>query len=206
MNDIQGEGYGPDDESGGTQTRTTSGGGGTETTVIATTDGPDRRNWGLLLAVGIVAIIFGILVLANIWGSVHLVAILAGLYLVFAGIMQLATMGGARRQRGRIFSGALALVLGLMLILWPEASVKTVAVIVGVAFLAWGVAWTLAALVDRGEGSGVAAAFGVVLAIIGIVVIAWPGPTIAVLMVFVGANALVFGISAIAQALALRKA
>jgi len=42
--------------------------------------------------------------------------------------------------------------------------------------------------------------------LIGIVVIAWPGPTVAILMVLVGLNALVFGISAVVQALSLRKA
>jgi uncharacterized membrane protein HdeD (DUF308 family) len=92
-----------------------------------------------------------------------------------------------------------------VLILWPEASVTTVAVLVGIAFLAWGVVMALAALVDHREGSGVAAAFGAFLAIIGVIVIVWPGPTIAILMVLVGLNALVFGISAIVQALALRK-
>jgi uncharacterized membrane protein HdeD (DUF308 family) len=196
--DRQGE------ETGGTQTA--GGGGVTDTVVVVASGGPDRRSWGLLLAVGIVAIIFGILVLANIWGSVRLVAILAGLFLVFAGIAQLASLGGARRRGGRILSGVIALILGLALILWPEASVKTVAVIVGLAFLVWGIAMVVAALMDRGESWGVAAGFGGLLAIIGIIVMAWPGPTIAILMVLVGFSALLFGISAVAQALALRRA
>ena len=204
MNEMQGGGYDRDDDPGRTQT--TGGGGVTDTIVVTTTRGPDRRNWGLLLAVGIVSIVFGIIVLANIWGSVRLVAVLAGLFLLFAGVVQLATMSGARSKGGRIVSGLLAVILGVMLIVWPESSVKTVAVIVGIAFLVWGLAMALAALMDRGEGSGVAAAFGAILAIIGIIVIAWPGPTIAILMVLVGVNALVFGISAVAQALALRKA
>ena len=204
MNELQGGGHDRGDEPGRTQT--TGGGGVTDTIVVTTTRGRDRRNWGLLLAVGIVSIVFGIIVLANIWGSVRLVAVLAGLFLLFAGVVQLATMSGARGKGGRIFSGLLAVILGVMLIVWPESSVKTVAVIVGIAFLVWGLAMALAALMDRGEGSGVAAAFGAILAIIGIIVIAWPGPTIAILMVLVGVNALVFGVSAVAQALALRKA
>ena len=174
--------------------------------MVTETSSPDRRSWGLLLAVGIVAIIFGIIVLANIWGSVRLVAILAGLFLIFAGIVQLATMSGARRRGGRIVSGVLAIIFGVALIAWPEASVKTVAVIVGIAFLVWGVAVALAAFADRREGWGVAAGFGAFLALIGIVFMVWPGPTIAILMVLVGLSALIFGISAVAQALALRKA
>ena len=64
----------------------------------------------------------------------------------------------------------------------------------------------IAAFVDRSQGWGVAAGFGVLLAIVGIIVVAWPGPTIAILMVLVGLDAILFGISMIAQGLALRRA
>jgi hypothetical protein len=160
--------------------------------------------WGLVLAVGIVAVVFGILVLANIWGSVHLVAIFAGLFLLFAGILQFFVGGGGKT--GRIVAGAIAIIAGIALIAWPEASVKTVAVIVGLAFLIWGVSVAIAAIAARGEGYGVVVGFGVVLAIVGLVFIIWPGPTVTLLMILVGLSALLFGISAIVQAFALRRA
>ena len=176
--------------------------------VVVVSDGSDlaRKNWGVLLAVGIVAVVFGIIVLANIWSSVRLVAILAGLFLIFAGVMQFVGARGHRRKGGRIVSGIIALVAGIVLVFWPDASVKTVAVIVGVAFLVWGIAWALAALIDRGEGWGVALGFSILLAIVGIVFMVWPGPTIALLMILVGLSAILFGVASIAQALALRKA
>lgn len=175
--------------------------------VVVVTGGgkPEGRSWGALLAIGIVAVVFGIVVLANIWASVRLVAIFAGLFLLFAGVMQFVGAAGARRRAGRIAAGVVAVVAGIVLIAWPEASVKTVAVIVGLSFLIWGVVWALAAIIDRGEGWGVAFVFSLVLAVIGIVVIAWPGPTIAILMVLVGLNAILFGAASIAQALAIRK-
>src|SRR5512137_2026629 len=97
-------------------------------TVVVVTDDGDmiRRNWGVLLAIGIVAVVFGIVVLANIWGSVRLVAILAGLFLIFAGVMQFVSVRGRRRKTGRIVSGVIALVAGIVLVAWPDASVKTV--------------------------------------------------------------------------------
>ena len=122
--------------------------------------------WGLVLAVGIVAVVFGILVLANIWGSVHLVAIFAGLFLLFAGILQFFIGGGGKT--GRIVAGVIAIVAGIALIAWPEASVKTVAVIVGLAFLIWGVSVAIAAIAARGEGYGVVVGFGFVLAVVGL--------------------------------------
>ena len=56
------------------------------------------------------------------------------------------------------------------------------------------------------RASGVVAGFGFILAIVGLVFIIWPGPTVTLLMILVGLSALIFGISAIAQALALRRA
>jgi uncharacterized membrane protein HdeD (DUF308 family) len=199
MSDPQGGGYGPRDEQGPRPEVVT-------TTVVVTDAGADSRGrWGIPFAMGIVAVIFGIVVLFNIWGSLRLVAILAGLFLIFAGIMQLVTAGRAQRRGGRLAAGIITLILGLVLVFWPESSLKTVAVLVGLAFLIWGVAMAVAALMGRGEGWGVVAGFGAVLAIIGIVIMAWPGPTIAILMALVGLTAIVFGISAMAQGLALRR-
>ena len=174
--------------------------------VVVVTSGTDvaHRFWGVLVALGIVALVFGIIVLANIWASIHLVAIFAGLFLLFAGIMQFFAGGGARG--GRIVAGILAIVAGVALIAWPDASVRTVAVIVGLSFLIWGVVVAVAAISARTEGYGVVAGFGAVLAIIGVVFIAWPGPTVTLLMILVGVSAVLFGISSILQGLALRKA
>jgi uncharacterized membrane protein HdeD (DUF308 family) len=175
--------------------------------VVVVGDGRElaRRLWGLLVALGVVALVFGIVVIANIWASVHLVAIFAGLFLLFAGVMQLVSRSTGRSRAGRIFAGILAIVAGIVLIAWPGASVKTVAVVIGVSFLIWGVAVAIAALMDRGEGSGVIASFGVLLAVVGVIFIVWPGPTVTILMVLVGASAILFGISCIAQGLALRR-
>jgi uncharacterized membrane protein HdeD (DUF308 family) len=174
-------------------------------TVVVVTSGQDvvHRYWGILVALGIVALVFGIIVLANIWASIHLVAIFAGLFLLFAGIMQFFAGSGARG--GRAVAGILAIVAGILLIVWPDASVKTVAVIVGLAFLIWGIVVAAAAISARSEGYGVVVGFGAVLALIGIIFIAWPGPTVTLLMILVGASAVLFGISSIVQGLALRK-
>jgi uncharacterized membrane protein HdeD (DUF308 family) len=172
--------------------------------VVGDSRGLARASWGIVLAVGIVAVVFGLIVLANIWGSVQLVAIFAGLFLLFAGILQFFVGGGARA--GRIVAGVIAIIAGVALIAWPEASVKTVAVIVGLSFLIWGIAVAVAAIASHGEGYGVVVGFGVILALVGIVFIAWPGPTVTLLMILVGLSAVLFGISAIVQALALRRA
>jgi len=175
-----------------------------ETVVVVDGKQAARGAWGLVLAVGIVAVVFGILVLANIWGSVHLVAIFAGLFLLFAGVLQFFIGGGGKT--GRVVAGVIAIVAGVALIVWPGASIKTVAVLVGLAFLISGVAVAVAAISSRGEGYGAVVGVGAVLAVIGLVFIIWPGPTVTLLMILVGLAALLFGIGAIVQALSLRRA
>lgn len=175
-----------------------------ETVVVVDGRKAARGAWGLVLAVGVVAVVFGVLVLANIWGSVHLVAIFAGLFLLFAGILQFFIGGGGKT--GRIIAGFVAIILGIALIAWPEASVKTVAIIIGLAFLISGVSVAVAAIAARGEGYGAVVGFGAIVAVIGLVFIIWPGPTVSILMILVGLAALLFGIVAIVQALSLRRA
>ncbi|MBE0528313.1 MAG: DUF308 domain-containing protein, partial [Thermoleophilia bacterium] len=143
--------------------------------VVSDSGGLASRSWGIVFAVGIVAIVFGVIVLANIWASVQLVAIFAGLFLLFAGILQFFVGGGARA--GRIAAGVIAIIAGIALIAWPDASVKTIAVIIGLSFLISGVAVAIAAIASHGEGYGVVVGFGVILAVVGVVFIAWPGPT-----------------------------
>ena len=168
--------------------------------------GSARRAWGPLFAAGVIAVIFGVLVLANIWASLALVTIFAGLFLVFAGIVQFAAAIGARRRGGRFVAALVTLVAGTVVVLWPEGSLKTLAVLVGISFVVGGVVMALASLRDRAHGSTVGAVFGAILAAIGAIVIVWPGPSVALLMVLVGVSAVLFGISAIVQGLALRKA
>src|SRR5450759_1976621 len=153
--------------------------GQSEVVVVVNERALSRRYWGVMLAVGIVAVIFGIIVLANIWSSVRLVALFAGLFLLFAGVVQFVNAAGVERKTGKIIGGLLVLILGLVLVFWPESSVKTVAVLVGLAFLFWGVVMAIAAFVDRSAGWGIAAGFGVLLALIGIVAVSYTHLTLA---------------------------
>lgn len=165
-----------------------------------------RPSWWPLLALGAVAIVFGVLVLANVWSSLRLVALFAGVLLVFAGVVQLVAAMGARRRGAGLAGAAVTLLIGVVVLLWPEGSLKALAVLVGVSFIVWGLLLAWALRRDYAGGSSMGMAFGVILALVGLVVVFWPGPTVAILMALVGAGAVLFGVLAIAQALALRRA
>lgn len=174
-----------------------------ETVIV--TSGPPPRLWLVLLALGVVALVFGVLTLANIWGSAQLVALFAGLLLLFSGVVQLVSAAAARRWGWRLVAALLTLGAGLVVVLWPEASLKVLAAVVGASFVVVGLAVAIAGWRYRAGTMPGATIFGTILAIIGAVVIFWPGPTVAIMMALVGFSAVVLGIWLIAQAFALRR-
>lgn len=173
----------------------------TETFVVTA---PPRRLWGALLALGVIAVLFGVIVLANIWSSLRLVAVFAGLLFLFAGVVQLVAAFSAARRNSRLIAALVSVALGVVLILWPETSLKSVAVLVGIAFVLWGVTLAIVGMRERAGGPGWAAGAGALLALVGVVVVLWPGPTVAILMALVGLSAILFGAYAIAHALTVR--
>ena len=158
--------------------------------------------WGLVLAIGVIAAIFGAIVAFNPFDSLETVVALIGVFLIVAGIVGMI----AGRGRGAAgFSGPIvAVVGGVILLVLPGLTLKLAAVAVGVILLVWGVVTALAAWRERDRGAGGALAGGVVLGVIGLVVIVWPGPTLSLLTFLFGLAVLIFGIGMIVQGIRMR--
>ncbi len=158
--------------------------------------------WGLVLAIGVIAVVFGAIVVANPFDSLATVTALIGVFLIVAGVFGLV----AGRGRGAVgFSGPIvAIIGGVVLLFLPGVTLKVAAVAVGVILLVWGVVTALAAWRGRERGAGGSMAGGVVLAVVGLVVIVWPGPTLSLLTFLFGLAVLVFGVGMIVQAVRMR--
>ncbi len=89
--------------------------------------------------------------------------------------------------------GLAVTVLGLLLILNPFATAGTLAVLAGVALVLSGIGETLAAA--RAENSAGTAFFGILLILGGVVVLLWPGVTLRVLALLVGAILIITGVA-----------
>lgn len=161
-------------------------------------------SWALLLGLGIVAIIIGLVIVANIWESLRFLAIVVGLILLFAGVVGIAV--GARRSGSGILGPVAALVGGIVLLFWPDLTLKALAVIVGLTFIAWGGIQAGIALTRSDESRWGAVLAGVLILLLGVVVVAWPGPTLAILTTLVGLAVIGAGIAAVVQAISMRKA
>jgi uncharacterized membrane protein HdeD (DUF308 family) len=171
----------------------------------------DRRaswalhNWPIVLGMGAVGVIFGIVVLSHAFGSVKALAWLTGLFLLFMGVVQLLTLRRGESRGIQAIGALIAIVGGFILLVWPGETLKLVAWIAGLTFLLWGIVRTLTAFREAGDARTRELAVGVLLIILGILVMVWPGATISLIGVLIGLMAIAWGIATIVGALNMRR-
>ncbi len=91
--------------------------------------------------------------------------------------------------------GVLTLAAGIILIVWPGPSVKTIAVIIGIFLLIDGIIEVIASIFGKGEGRGLVAMIGVLSLIAGVILVKHPFNALAVLVIIVGIWFVVSGVA-----------
>ncbi|WP_322516920.1 HdeD family acid-resistance protein [Rhodopseudomonas palustris] len=184
-------------------------------------DGPERlqatveaaigKHWKAYLIEGILLLVFGFAaILLPLLASLAITILLGWLFLV-SGIAGLAFSYWARQAPGfwwSLASAILAVIAGVILILMPVQGTLTLTLVIGVYFLAEGVATIMYALQHRGRLSerwGWMLAAGVLDIIVAFIIISgWPGTAAWAVGLLVGINLVFGGTSLIAMALAAR--
>lgn len=163
---------------------------------------PSSTPWGLVLAVGVAAVAFGAFVVVNPFDSLRVVTALIGVLLLVAGGVGMVAGWG----RGPVGAAGplVAVIGGVILVVLPGVTLKVLAIVVGLTLLVWGIVTTVAVARDQRPGSGRSLAGGVVLAAVGLVVVVWPGTTLALITLLVGIAVLLFGVAMIVQAFRMR--
>jgi len=98
--------------------------------------------------------------------------------------------------------GVVAIVLGVMILVWPEATLGIVAVLFGLYFLIGGVVRIVRGIVMVGGSAGVRVLnilLGVLLLVAGVIAIRNPIGTIAVLGMVIGISWLIEGVAALVE-------
>ena len=98
-----------------------------------------------------------------------------------------------------------AIVGGVILLFWPGLTLKALAVIVGLTLIAWGAVQSGLAIASAREGRSGMLLTGVAILLLGVIVVAWPGPTLALLTTLFGAAVILAGAAAVALGLRMRK-
>lgn len=163
------------------------------------------HNWGWLLGVGLIAIVFGFIVLSHAFGSLGALVWLTGLFLLFMGIAQLVTMGRGGARGAHLAGALVAVVGGIVLLAWPHETLKVVAVVAGATFLIWGIVRAATAFGGPHETRTNDVAAGIALIVLGVIMVAWPKATITLVGVFVGLIGIIWGVVMVIGAFKLRK-
>ncbi len=96
---------------------------------------PSGSRTGPLLR-GAFAAIAGIIVIRHPGGSLLVIALAVGIYLVLAGVMKFVSAFETNVGRGwLLLGGALDLAIGVVIVAWPKFGLTSLAVVVGIALV-----------------------------------------------------------------------
>jgi uncharacterized membrane protein HdeD (DUF308 family) len=95
---------------------------------------------GLVALFGVLSVIVGVLLIRHPIGGVEFVAILVGLWLITVGVIRFATAFDEYAHRfWHGLAGALAMIAGVIIIVDPNIGFATLALLVGIGFIANGI-------------------------------------------------------------------
>jgi uncharacterized membrane protein HdeD (DUF308 family) len=167
--------------------------------------------WKSVLLSGVLSLVLGALVLAWPAKTILVVAIFFGAYLLVTGISQVFhafTLHVSAGGRVILFiSGAAALILAVLCFRSIQNSILLLAIWIGVGFIFRGVATAVSAISDpETPGRGWEIFVGVISLVAGIVVLASPFPSLAILTWWVGAFLVAIGVFEVVASFGIRKA
>ena len=154
------------------------------------------RWWGLFVLFGLVSVALGVTALASRIDAVAtLVAVLA-VSLIYAGMAELAFATTTRHHTWvGVLAGVASIAAGFIALAWPGVTLVVLAVLVGASLISWGVYRIYQSLADPAlRPRAVTLIEGIVLSALGVLALAWPNVSIAVLAILVGVFFIVLGV------------
>jgi uncharacterized membrane protein HdeD (DUF308 family) len=167
------------------------------------------RNWWAVLLRGLLAIVLGVLTLALPAVSLASLVLLFAVYMLADGVLGILSAIRAARRHERwgwlVLEGLLDLAAGIAALVWPGLTIIVFVVLVAVWAIVTGVALLGATFrLNRQHGRWLMGLAGVLSLVWGILLIVAPIGGALVLMLWIGAYALVFGITLVVLAFRLR--
>jgi uncharacterized membrane protein HdeD (DUF308 family) len=159
--------------------------------------------WALYLA-GFVALAGGIALVANPGAELRLVRVLLGLFLIgWGGLRLVHALTAPRRDRTWLLLSGLAILgAGIVTLVWPGVTLTALVYILVVGGLCLAAVDLVGAFVERRDNRfwWLQLLRGLVTLIMVVVLLAWPGETLAVLRFVAGVLLILGGASALGEA------
>jgi uncharacterized membrane protein HdeD (DUF308 family) len=171
-----------------------------------------KKIWVFAIVRGVLAIIFGLIALFAPIATAIVLAILIGVFAIVTGVFDIIE---AIRHRGsssmvlRIVLGAVSILFGILVLIWPGISLAILVIMVGVWAIVTGILQVMSsvrhrAIPDSGWVWGIIG--GALTILFGIVVLIWPRTGVVAIIWIIGIWAVVWGITLIVLGVQLRKA
>jgi uncharacterized membrane protein HdeD (DUF308 family) len=169
------------------------------------------RHWGWLLFFGVLMVVAGVFAVAWPGPTVVVLAILFGIQILVSGIFSFINAFAADESGGmrvwNVILGLLGIVIGLYAIRHIIVSVVALALLIGIYWVAYGIAQVYSAIAHREQPHrGWMGFIGALSVIAGLIVIAWPGPSLVTLALVLGVWLLIYGVMEIFMAFRIRSA
>jgi uncharacterized membrane protein HdeD (DUF308 family) len=169
------------------------------------------RHWGWLLFFGILMVAAGLCAVVWPGPTVLVLAVLFGIQLIVSGIFSFINAFAADESGGMrvwyVILGLLGIVVGLYAVRHIIVSVVALALLIGIYWVAYGIAQLYTAIAHRElPNRGWMGFIGALSVIAGIIVIAWPGPSLVTLAIVLGVWLIIYGIMEIVLAFRVRSA
>ncbi len=166
------------------------------------------RDWPAVFMMGLFTLALGIVVISWPQETLAVLSVLVGLQILIHGVYRLVTAFAHDTENpGYVgFAGLVGIIAGVVVLRHPFKTVAVLAVIIAVVWIIVGVIELIGSIADSSLDHRWLSAFGGLLSIgAGIVVVAWPAPTVTVIAWISGLYLITFGLFGCVQALSLRR-
>jgi uncharacterized membrane protein HdeD (DUF308 family)/alpha-beta hydrolase superfamily lysophospholipase len=153
-----------------------------------------RLPWWLAALLGLACVVVGVVLVFRPFASLSVLVILVAAALITTGVAHLAS---ARRAKGGWLTwaaGVAWITAGIVVLAWPDVTVRGVALVVGIAMIVGGVVDVVSSLRGSTDERIAAVIGGVASVIFGVLALSWPDVTLLVIAVVFGARTVLFGL------------
>ena len=166
------------------------------------------REWPVMFVVGLITLGLGIVVISWPQETLTVISVLIGLQILIYGVYRLVTAFAHDTVSPGFtaFTGVIGIIAGVVVLRHPFQTVAVLAVVLGVVWIIGGSIELLGAIADSTlDHRGMLAIGGFLSIAAGVVVVAWPAPTVTVVAWIAGLYLIVFGLFICVTAFQLRR-
>jgi uncharacterized membrane protein HdeD (DUF308 family) len=165
------------------------------------------KTWWVFLIMGALSVIAGVILLEIDWTLKNLAYFVGAIFIV-RGLFDLATrpVDGAPRSWS-IGTGVVNIAMGVILLAWPEPTLRVIAAIIGIWLLIAGLVLVVGGIANHSSDAlwWVTLSAGVISIVLGIWALRRPGTTLSIIIVLVGIWAILMGTLEIVAAFEVRR-